>query len=120
MSNFVGLAIGREWLGERLGVDVARQGAHALGPVEVLSGAPHSSIYKALSMVGLGRDAVRQVPVRPGREAVDVAALRDALAARRGPYGDRGRQRGHRQHRRLRRPAGDRRATGGVPVLAAR
>ncbi|GID91504.1 aspartate aminotransferase family protein [Amorphoplanes digitatis] len=84
MSNFVGLAIGREWLGERLGVDVARQGAHALGPVEVLSGAPHSSIYKALSMVGLGRDAVRQVPVRPGREAVDVAALRDALAARRG------------------------------------
>ncbi|MEU7903463.1 pyridoxal-dependent decarboxylase [Actinoplanes sp. NPDC049118] len=84
MSNFVGLAIGREWLGERLGVDVGQLGVHALGPVEVLSGAPHSSIYKALSMLGLGRQAVRQLPVLPGREAVDVSALRAVLAARGG------------------------------------
>ncbi|MEV6596507.1 pyridoxal-dependent decarboxylase [Actinoplanes sp. NPDC051346] len=84
MSNLVGLAIGREWLGDQLGVDVGRQGVHALGPVEVLSGSPHSSIYKALSMLGLGREAVRQLPVLPDREAVDVAALRAELAARRG------------------------------------
>lgn len=85
MSNLVGLALGREWLGEQLGVDVARQGVGALGDIVVLSGTPHSSIFKALSVLGLGRNALRSVPVSPGREAVDVAALAatlDALAGR--------------------------------------
>ncbi|HET9138859.1 pyridoxal phosphate-dependent decarboxylase family protein [Actinophytocola sp.] len=80
MSTFVGLATAREWLGEQLGVSVARQGVGALGEVVVLSGAPHSTVYKGLSMAGIGRDRVRLVPVLPGREAVDVAALREALA----------------------------------------
>ncbi|MFE0510012.1 pyridoxal phosphate-dependent decarboxylase family protein [Streptomyces sp. NPDC058964] len=81
VSNTVGLAIGREWLGERLGVSVSRQGAAALGPVDVLSGSPHSSVPKALSVLGIGRDRLRQVPLLPGnREAVDVAALDAALA----------------------------------------
>ncbi|MEU4557972.1 pyridoxal-dependent decarboxylase [Actinoplanes sp. NPDC023936] len=79
MSNFVGLAIAREWLGEQLGVSVAQQGVGALGEVTVLSGTPHSSIVKALAMLGIGRDALRLVPALPGREAVDVAALSDAL-----------------------------------------
>ncbi|MFD4599429.1 pyridoxal phosphate-dependent decarboxylase family protein [Streptomyces sp. NPDC058464] len=81
MSNTVGLAIAREWLGERLGVDVSRAGAAALGPVDVLSGSPHSSVGKALSMLGIGRDRLRAVPLLPGnREAVDVTALDAALA----------------------------------------
>ncbi|MFJ1807233.1 MULTISPECIES: pyridoxal phosphate-dependent decarboxylase family protein [unclassified Streptomyces] len=81
VSNTVGLAVAREWLGERLGVDVSREGAAALGPVEVLSGSPHSSVAKALSVLGIGRDRLRQVPVLPGgREAVDVVALESALA----------------------------------------
>jgi glutamate/tyrosine decarboxylase-like PLP-dependent enzyme len=81
-SNTVGLAIAREWLGERLGVDVSRAGAAALGPVDVLSGSPHSSVAKALSVLGIGRDRLRQVPLLPGgREAVDVTALDAALAA---------------------------------------
>ncbi|QJS08527.1 aspartate aminotransferase family protein [Streptomyces argyrophyllae] len=81
MSNTVGLAIGREWAGERLGVDVSRAGAAALGPLDVLSGSPHSSIEKAMSVLGLGRDRLRPVPLLPGgREAVDVAALETALA----------------------------------------
>lgn len=81
VSNTVGLAIAREWLGERLGVSVSREGAAALGPVEVLSGSPHSSITKALSVLGIGRDRLRRVPVLPGnREAVDVDALDAALA----------------------------------------
>jgi glutamate/tyrosine decarboxylase-like PLP-dependent enzyme len=75
MSNFVGLALGREWLGERAGVSVAESGVAALGPVRVYSGAPHSSTYKALSMLGLGRDCLRLVPTLPGREAIDVARL---------------------------------------------
>ncbi|MFJ3760163.1 MULTISPECIES: pyridoxal phosphate-dependent decarboxylase family protein [unclassified Streptomyces] len=82
MSNTVGLAIAREWLGERLGVDVSRAGAAALGPVDVLSGSPHSSVGKALSVLGIGRDRLRPVPLLPGdREAVDVTALDAALAA---------------------------------------
>ncbi|MFJ9561192.1 pyridoxal phosphate-dependent decarboxylase family protein [Streptomyces fuscichromogenes] len=85
MSNTVGLAIAREWLGEQLGVDVSRAGSAALGPVEVLSGSPHSSIGKALSVLGIGRDRLRRVPVLPGgREAVDVAALEAALAGLNG------------------------------------
>ncbi|WP_116138097.1 pyridoxal phosphate-dependent decarboxylase family protein [Trinickia diaoshuihuensis] len=84
MSNFVGLALGREWLGERKSVRVFEQGVAALGPVHVLSAVPHSSIYKSLSMLGIGRNAVRKVATLPGREAVDIAALEDALAALNG------------------------------------
>ncbi|GAA4588130.1 glutamate/tyrosine decarboxylase-like PLP-dependent enzyme [Actinoplanes octamycinicus] len=85
MSNTVGLAIGREWLGAQQGISVARQGVAALGDISVLSGAPHSSIYKALSMLGIGRDQLRTVPLLDDREAVDVAALEAALAAIDGP-----------------------------------
>jgi glutamate/tyrosine decarboxylase-like PLP-dependent enzyme len=84
MSNVVGLAIAREWLGEQRGISVAHSGVAALGRVEVLSGTPHSSAYKALSMLGLGRDSVRSVPALAGREAVDVGKLEEALAALEG------------------------------------
>ncbi len=81
VSNTVGLAIAREWLGERLGVDVSLEGTAALGPVDVLSGSPHSSTAKALSVLGIGRDRWRRVTVLPdNREAVDVAALDAALS----------------------------------------
>ncbi|MEY2226935.1 aspartate aminotransferase family protein [Streptomyces sp. BF23-19] len=85
MSNTTGLAIAREWLGERLGVSPAEDGAAALGPVRVLSGAPHSSIAKALSVLGLGRNSLVRVPTLQGREAVDPAALERALADTPGP-----------------------------------
>ncbi|MFF3649736.1 pyridoxal phosphate-dependent decarboxylase family protein [Streptomyces sp. NPDC002181] len=85
MSNTAGLAIAREWLGERLGVSPSEDGAAALGPVRVLSGAPHSSIAKALSVLGLGRRSLVPVPTLPGREAVDPAALDRALADTPGP-----------------------------------
>ncbi|MEU4695331.1 pyridoxal-dependent decarboxylase [Actinoplanes sp. NPDC023714] len=85
MSNMVGLAIAREWLGEQRGVDVAREGVAALGPVTVLSGTPHSSVGKALSMLGIGRDALRLVPTLPGREAVDISDLSGMLDEIDGP-----------------------------------
>ena len=82
VSNTVGLAIAREWLGERRGVSVSSQGAAALGPFEVLSGSPHSSILKAMSFLGIGRDRLRPVPLLlGGREAVDVTRLADVLEA---------------------------------------
>ncbi|MDQ0793435.1 glutamate/tyrosine decarboxylase-like PLP-dependent enzyme [Streptomyces sp. B1I3] len=76
----VGLAIAREWLGEQQGISPAEHGAGALGTLRVLSGAAHSSVPKGLSMLGLGRQALVRVPTRPGREAVDLAALEHALA----------------------------------------
>ncbi|WP_216204466.1 pyridoxal phosphate-dependent decarboxylase family protein [Amycolatopsis aidingensis] len=85
MSNLVGLAIGREWIGERAGISVAEQGVAALGPVPVLSGAAHSSLSKALAILGLGRGSLRTVPTLDGREAVDpdrLAAELDALGGR--------------------------------------
>ncbi len=84
MSNLVGLAVAREWLGERHGVSIADAGVGALREVAVYSGSPHSSAYKAMSILGLGRDAMRLVSTLPGREAVDVSALAAALAARDG------------------------------------
>ncbi|WP_407564585.1 pyridoxal phosphate-dependent decarboxylase family protein [Streptomyces sp. 184] len=80
MSNAAGLAVAREWLGEQLGVSVADAGVGALGEVAVLSGAAHSSVPKALSVLGLGRGALRELPLLPGREAVDVDSLAAALA----------------------------------------
>lgn len=85
MSSFVGLAMARQWVGKQRGVDVAAQGLVALGDVPVLSGTAHSSIYKGLAMLGLGRQNLRTVATLPGREAVDVAALESALAEVGGP-----------------------------------
>ncbi|MFP3609492.1 pyridoxal phosphate-dependent decarboxylase family protein [Paraburkholderia sp. DD10] len=84
MSNLVGLALGREWLGERNGVNVSEQGVGALGAVRVLAATPHSSVYKALSVLGIGRQAVRKVPTLAGREAIDLVALEAALAESEG------------------------------------
>lgn len=84
MSNVVGLAIGREWVAEQAGVSVADDGLQAIPPIAVLSGAAHSTIAKALSILGLGRSSLTAVPCLAGREAVDIAALERALDARRG------------------------------------
>lgn len=81
MSNLVGLAVAREWLGEQAGISVAHAGVGALGAVPVLSGTPHSSVYKALSILGIGRDQMRLVPTLPNRETLDVRRLTDELAA---------------------------------------
>ncbi len=79
MSNTVGLAIAREWIGRSRGVSAAEAGTGALGKVHVLSGTAHSSIAKSLAMLGLGRQALLPVPTLPGREAVDPKALEHAL-----------------------------------------
>ncbi|MGB0384544.1 MAG: pyridoxal phosphate-dependent decarboxylase family protein [Ardenticatenaceae bacterium] len=79
MSNFVGLALGRQWVGHQHGVNVAQEGVAACPPIRVLSGTPHSSIYKALSMLGMGRACVESVACLPNREAVDVAQLAQRL-----------------------------------------
>ncbi len=79
MANFVGLAIGRQWAGHQLGIDFAKQGMWGAKPLNVFSGTPHSSVYKSLSMLGMGRNAVTKIPCLPNREAIDVKLLEDAL-----------------------------------------
>jgi len=84
MSNFVGMAIGRQWWGEQHGINIAVNGLSNLPKLVVLSGAPHSCIYKGLSMLGLGRESLHLVPTLPDREAVDISALKQALQAQAG------------------------------------
>lgn len=85
MANACGLAAGRQWLGEARGVDVSEAGAAALPALRVLSGTPHASVVKAASIIGMGRAAVQVVACEPGTERVDIAAMRDALAASDAP-----------------------------------
>lgn len=81
MSGFTNLAIARQWVGEQRGIDIAQTGMAKLGELSIFSGTPHSSIYKALSMLGIGRDALVKTPVIPGREAINVSALEVKLAS---------------------------------------
>jgi glutamate/tyrosine decarboxylase-like PLP-dependent enzyme len=81
MANVTGLAVGREWVATNHGVSIAQEGLRAAPPITVLSGEAHSSVGKALAVLGLGRSALHPVPTLPGsREAVDIEALRRALA----------------------------------------
>lgn len=80
MANFTGLAVGRQAVARRFGVDVAETGIGGMPPIHVLSSAPHASAYKTMAMLGLGRRNLEAVPCRAGRESVDVAALEARLA----------------------------------------
>jgi len=80
ISNFVSLALGRQWIGEQHGIDFSNDGLGAV-PIKVVSGTPHSSIIKSLSMLGIGRKAVIKPNTLPDREAVDIDELEKCLQA---------------------------------------
>lgn len=84
MSNFVGLSLARQWVGEEYGIDPSNEGLRAF-PLTVVSATPHSSIPKSLSMLGVGRNALTRVNTLPEREAVDVRALEEFLEVQTGP-----------------------------------
>lgn len=84
MSNFTGLAIGRQWLGKQRGIDIGRDGMAGLSDLRVVSATPHSSISKSMAMLGLGRNSLVKLPVLPGRECVDIAALETYLESLQG------------------------------------
>lgn len=80
MANFAGLAMGREWVARQFGKSVALDGLRAVPPIVVLGGEVHSSTFKVLALLGLGRNSLRAVATLPGhREAVDGQALRQEL-----------------------------------------
>lgn len=85
MANFCGLGAARQWCGEQQGIDIAQIGVSAAAPIKVFAATPHASAIKALAMLGMGRAAYQAVACLPGREALDVQALREALAQHGAP-----------------------------------
>jgi aromatic-L-amino-acid decarboxylase len=73
MANLVGLAVARS---ARAGFDIRKRGVRgATGPLTVYGSVEmHSSIQKGVELLGLGSDALRQVPVNAEFE-IDGAAL---------------------------------------------
>lgn len=64
MANFTGLATAREALLARQGWNASSQGLFGAPPIPVVVGEEvHVSMRKALSLLGLGKDRVIQVPV---------------------------------------------------------
>ncbi|KAK3810198.1 MAG: pyridoxal phosphate-dependent transferase [Benniella sp.] len=60
-SNVVGMAVGRQWLGiHDRGVDYSQEGYD--GQVVVLTNMAHASVWKAASILGIGRRQVVEIP----------------------------------------------------------
>ena len=73
MATLCGLAAGRHEILKRAGWDVNAQGLFGAPPIRVVLGAEaHSSVFKVLSLLGLGRERVELVPVdEQGRMIAD-------------------------------------------------
>jgi aromatic-L-amino-acid decarboxylase len=78
-SNLIGLAVARN---TRAGFDLRRQGmCGAPKPMTVYcSTEAHSSIQKAVELLGFGSDRLRRVPVNEAMQ-IDVAGLRAAITS---------------------------------------
>ena len=74
-ANLLGLAAARQHAGERLGVDVGFEGLAALpSPRVYASTEVHHVVHRACGVLGLGRKALRLVPVDAARRP-DLGAL---------------------------------------------
>ena len=79
MANLIGLTVARNTLA---GYDLRHQGLRA-GPRQMVvyaSQEVHSCVHKAVELLGLGRDALRLVPVNPAYE-MELDALEQMIAA---------------------------------------
>ncbi|MCC6146291.1 MAG: aspartate aminotransferase family protein [Anaerolineaceae bacterium] len=64
VATLCGLAAGRYELLKRAGWDVNSNGLFGAPPIRVVIGAEaHSTVFKALSLLGLGRERVEKIPV---------------------------------------------------------
>ncbi|KAF2813674.1 pyridoxal-dependent decarboxylase [Mytilinidion resinicola] len=91
-SNVLGLALGREYvIGEAsavrneeilsvggLGIVEAMHRA-GLEKIQILTTVPHSSIYKAASIVGLGRASVKDVSLKGSTHRIDMTLFKEYI-----------------------------------------
>jgi len=84
ISNFVSLAIARQWIGEQHNIDFSNEGLGSV-PIKILSATSHSSIMKSMSMLGIGRKALIKINTLPDREAIDLVALENYLKQQKDP-----------------------------------
>ena len=85
MSNFVGLATARQWFGNHFDVDIANDGIQSLEKsLNIYSATPHSSIYKSLSMLGMGKNSLKQVKTNKNSESIDIDDLEKSLKEQMG------------------------------------
>jgi len=82
VATLIGLAAARHWAAARDGWSVRGEGLQRGRPplVIYMSDQGHSSIQKAVELLGLGAEAVHSVPV-DGQFRMDVPALRAGIAA---------------------------------------
>lgn len=74
MSNFTCLAVSRQWFGNQLGKDFAKNGISE--PINILTATPHSSSVKCLAMLGIGSQNFTKIKTIEGnREAIDISDL---------------------------------------------
>ena len=79
VSNLVNLAIARQWVGEQMGFDIAKNGIANIECFRIYSATPHSSISKSLSVIGLGRGNLHIIETTNGRESIDIDHLENEL-----------------------------------------
>jgi aromatic-L-amino-acid/L-tryptophan decarboxylase len=78
-ANLLALGAARQWTFEQRGVDVAQRGLPSDTRCRIyVSTEAHRTIHRSAAVLGLGRDAVREIPTDAGQR-IDVAALESAL-----------------------------------------
>lgn len=78
MSNFTCLGVARQWFGNQLGKDFAKNGISET--INILSATPHSSSIKSLAMLGIGSNNFTTVKTAEGnREAIDIVDLEENI-----------------------------------------
>ena len=71
MSNLTCLATARQWIGKQQGKDYAKEGMN--GSIHVLAALPHSSVLKAMALLGLGSVNITTIKTNHGnRESINL------------------------------------------------
>ncbi|MCQ2561992.1 MAG: pyridoxal-dependent decarboxylase [Clostridia bacterium] len=78
MATTNALACAREWAAMKQGKS-ANDGVYGLERPVILSAFSHASIYKGLSVLGLGRNSITEYGKMPGRDCGDMARLEEEL-----------------------------------------
>jgi len=74
MSNLTCLATARQWIGKQQRRDYAKEGIN--GAIHVLAALPHSSVLKAMSLLGLGSVNITSIKTSHGnQESIDLVDL---------------------------------------------